>query len=500
MKLNLWMIANRLSALEPELYIPENAPAVLQSARRAYATQCVYIYQKGRNVICDAGASGGSIVFRDMECDQIFEMVQFTFDFYREWQEMLLDAANELDYQKMISGSWMVFHNPMILLDASNTILAMSEQYGEDEVNNDWRYLCRHGHSSVGVIQYLMEEGRRHGYYLSGNARIYHFDGQDIAGNMMSAAIYYKNEILGRVNVVEKDRPLNPGDMLLLDYVVKYLSIVLGKLSEQSKNPFRFASTLTKVLKNQPVPQEELSCWKEYTRWSENEEMVMVILAFQKEERSIQDMIALRSLLQSSIPGCTAAQEEENVVFLVRNPAEDGDAVWKLVEEIAERLDLKASVSLPFHQTRQAYYAYRQAQAAVQYGILYNSGKRICNFYDYAIEYIISVGSLEEAVAACEPDIKRMWVSGEPDGGEKVGTLWVYLNNERSLIRTANALFLHRNTLVYRMKKITDTLRSDLNAVYIQDYIKISIRVLRLADLERNRSKKPVQPGPVGQL
>ena len=36
-----------------------------------------------------------------------------------------MTRANQLDYQKMIIGSWRVFHNPMILLDASNTILAM---------------------------------------------------------------------------------------------------------------------------------------------------------------------------------------------------------------------------------------------------------------------------------------------------------------------------------------------------------------------------------------
>ncbi len=48
MKLNLWMIANRLSALEPELHISGNAPAVLSSARRAYATNCVHVYQKER--------------------------------------------------------------------------------------------------------------------------------------------------------------------------------------------------------------------------------------------------------------------------------------------------------------------------------------------------------------------------------------------------------------------------------------------------------------------
>ena len=423
---------------------------------------------------------GGYIVFRDMECDQIFEMVQFTFDFYREWQEMVFEAAERLDYQKIISGSWRVFHNPMILLDASNNILAMSEQYTEDEVNNDWRYLCRYGHSSVQVIQYLMEEGRRHGYYLSGHARIYHFDGRDIDGNMMSAAIYYENEIYGRVNVVEKDRPLNPGDILLLDYIVKYLSHVLGKLSEQSQNPFRFAPALTKMLRNQPVTEAEFLCWKEYTQWTEKDEILVVVLAFQKKECSIQDIISVRNLLQSSIPHCIATQEDRKVVFAVKNPLSQNETVWQVVREIAERMDLKAGVSLPFEDIGNVYYAYRQALAAVSYGTLFGSEKSICNFYDYAIEYIIAVDNLQEAVAACEPDIKRMWVPGEKNGGEKIDTLRVYLNNERSLIHTANELFLHRNTLVYRLKKITESLRSDLNEVYTQDYMKLSIRVLRL--------------------
>lgn len=489
MKLNLWMIANRLSALEPELHIPEDAPAILQSARRAYATQCVYIYQRDRNVICDAGASGGYLVFRNMNCDQIFEMVQFTFDFYREWQEMLIEAAENLDYQKIMGQSWMVFHNPMILLDASNNILAMSEQYGEDEVNDDWRYLCQHGHSSVQVIQYLMEEGRRHGYYMSGRARIYHFDRGGINANMMSAAIYYNNEICGRINVVEKERTLNPGDTILLDYIVKYLSMVLGKLSEQSKNPFLFAPAFTKMVRNQPVTEAEFLCWKEYTQWSDGDEMVIVVLAFQNKEYSIHDVISVRNLLQSNIPHCIATQEERNVVFAMKPPEEE-EAGWKVVQEIVNSMKLKAGFSLPFSQINKIFYSYRQALAAIRYGTLFGSGEAVYNFYDYAVDYMISAGNLEEAVFACQPDIKKMWISGELDGGEKIDTLRVYLNHERSLIHTANELFLHRNTLVYRIKKITEALKADLNDVYTQDYMKLSIRVLRLATLEERQRKK----------
>ena len=41
MRLSMWMIANRLSSLDLELDIRSSAPAVLKSARRVYATNCV---------------------------------------------------------------------------------------------------------------------------------------------------------------------------------------------------------------------------------------------------------------------------------------------------------------------------------------------------------------------------------------------------------------------------------------------------------------------------
>ena len=57
MKLNLWMIANRLYQMEPKLYIPEDAPINLQSARLSVVPNCVFVYQKGKDV--------GQILWKD---------------------------------------------------------------------------------------------------------------------------------------------------------------------------------------------------------------------------------------------------------------------------------------------------------------------------------------------------------------------------------------------------------------------------------------------------
>ena len=43
MKLSMWMIANRLEYMNPELHIREDARRTLRSAHRTYATNCVHV-------------------------------------------------------------------------------------------------------------------------------------------------------------------------------------------------------------------------------------------------------------------------------------------------------------------------------------------------------------------------------------------------------------------------------------------------------------------------
>lgn len=124
MKLNLWMIANRLYQMEPKLYIPEDAPINLQSARLSVVPNCVFVYQKGKDVICDAGKEGGYIIFSGEDYRQIYNLVQDTFDFYQNWEQILQQARVKLDYKMIMEKSWMIFHNPTVKDVAIAAIMA----------------------------------------------------------------------------------------------------------------------------------------------------------------------------------------------------------------------------------------------------------------------------------------------------------------------------------------------------------------------------------------
>lgn len=70
-------------------------------------------------------------------------------------------------------------------------------------------------------------------------------------------------------------------------------------------------------------------------------------------------------------------------------------------------------------------------------------------------------------------------------GGEQFQTLKAYLENERSVSKTADALFTHRNTVIYRLKKIEEALGQSLDDPKIREYARASIHVLELCQRKR---------------
>ncbi len=127
----------------------------------------------------------------------------------------------------------------------------------------------------------------------------------------------------------------------------------------------------------------------------------------------------------------------------------------------------------PFNKEDQALYAFNSSQS-------YNPSSCLINFYDYAMDYIIESSFSINILYACHPDVLNLWQIDERSSGNKIDTLYSYLTNERSITNTAQEMYLHRNTLIYRIKKIIDLLEYDINDVYTRDYIILSIKVLKL--------------------
>ena len=239
MKLSMWMIANQLISLDPVLEISPKAPAILNSARLAYATNCVYIFQEGRYVVCNG--EGDLIKIPDMEINRVFELVQSIFDTYEDWTENLQRYLQWMDYQKFMDEACKLFKNPMVLLDANNKMLGMTRRYGRDSIDREWAYLWDYGFSSLNAIAFMAQKHKEYPFATHGQLSYRWGKNEMLNYAGMSNCLYFNNICCGRVNLLAKERDLNPGDSQLLAYISTLLEPYLGQMyyanAARSANP-----------------------------------------------------------------------------------------------------------------------------------------------------------------------------------------------------------------------------------------------------------------------
>ncbi len=102
--------------------------------------------------------------------------------------------------------------------------------------------------------------------------------------------------------------------------------------------------------------------------------------------------------------------------------------------------------------------------------------------------YIFSIlMSCTSNIEIIHPAITDLSKYDEEHGSEYLRTLWSYLRHERNLVRTAEDLGLHRNSLVYRVQRISKLIPDvDLDDPETRDHLMVSYRVNGL----RNRTEK----------
>ncbi|MFZ7121203.1 MAG: PucR family transcriptional regulator [Eubacteriaceae bacterium] len=473
MKLSMWMIVNRLNDYEIEIDIKKNAEPLLKSVRLIPVEHCVYLKQKDNNVICIG--ENDKIILHNMDIQNAFEIVADVFDFYDDWDCKMREYAEKFNYEIMINMCWTIFNNPIFFAGNNKKVLAISEQYGLDDVNDEWRYIRSYGYVSIESIQKSLDITPS--YYKS---HICRHNSPKILDYITSPVIY-DNIACGRIVVIEKDRKINVGDEQLVNHLALIIAPSMQRLNSNQK-ALSGHNTLFKLLKNYWVSIDEIDMFLKYQNWTNNDILRVCVLTPKPEYTLIDNIL---SLVQEN---CLKLLPEypivifQNQVIIVFN--ESIVPYLKAVKHLKSSIIQKyvfTSMSLPFTELRYIKFYWQQAISVVKYGKIYKQKAHFFDFYDYALDYIIDSGIEEETIFACHPDIMEM----HKNNPNSIITITAYLNNKCSLLHTANELFIHRNTLVYRIKKIIDELRYNINDSYTRDYMSLSIRILSLYERKK---------------
>lgn len=174
----------------------------------------------------------------------------------------------------------------------------------------------------------------------------------------------------------------------------------------------------------------------------------------------------LATLAHNTLPGCTAFLYKNSVFALVESAAElrDMDAFLAPILPTLRQYNLSLGVSNEFANVLTLREAGYQARKALQLGEAIHPDN-LCYYYqDYSLHYIMELALRNESMSAfCPPPLKKLLAYGQENGSELLDTLRVYLRCGRSKSETAKQMFVHVNTVKYRIAQIQEITGLELN-------------------------------------
>ena len=138
-------------------------------------------------------------------------------------------------------------------------------------------------------------------------------------------------------------------------------------------------------------------------------------------------------------------------VFLFLHRERDGD----IFSELAEEFQLKILISAPIDDLFTLPQLYRTAREALE--LMKDArfhGEAVCSAQQLRTPLLLK--NLEGRGDLVSPELRRLAVHDREKGTQYCETLYHYLTCCHSLIKTSNALYTHRNTVLYRIRRLQE--------------------------------------------
>jgi hypothetical protein len=189
----------------------------------------------------------------------------------------------------------------------------------------------------------------------------------------------------------------------------------------------------------------------------------------------------IRSLFDSRFPNTKTLMYKGNIIVILsmsvsRFPPEGG--ILEDAAEICENNDLYAGLSNCFQNIAQIAEYYKQALRAVELGVCAVNKPSLFIYEDYYLEHIKSIFIQKESPETfCHPKMKFLSDYDKKRNSELAYTLYMYLVHERNIATTAAAMHMHRNSLVYRIKRINTLIGDNFESSRERLYLILSYEI-----------------------
>ncbi|MBQ6454514.1 MAG: helix-turn-helix domain-containing protein [Eggerthellaceae bacterium] len=418
-------------------------------------------------------------VARDADFYRTFNVLQCIFDEYDAWENNLRDIVERHDdIEKLLTASEQVFDNPLYVIDGDFMVLGTSSKAATLSSNpaagsSDGRSL------SLGAFDQFLEV-----YDLSMSEKeplvLTLLDQTTLNFNLFEADVY-----AGCLTVHYTGRPYRPSDKPLIRVLGKH---VLESMQQLAAHAPEGIGSLRQALQAL-VEERPLDALERDVIDAANSGRRFVCLRLKLSNQLEQLPLGyVRNAIEGTFPNCVVFEYHHNsIVAMVDIDALGNDdyreSITKGIEPFTGSMEMNAGVSNPFDDLRAARYLFFQANHALDIGLLFDPGKGLYFFEDYALRQLVMNSVSNMRLELLFPEgLRKLIAHDKASPTSYVETLRTYLENNLSIAKTANELYVHRSTLMERLSRIKRELDLDFEDPDEQLRLRILLQAMQARD------------------
>ena len=211
-----------------------------------------------------------------------------------------------------------------------------------------------------------------------------------------------------------------------------------------------------------------------------------------KNEKDVNALETVRSLFTGRVKDFITAVDEKNIIVVREvKPGETQDDLEKTAQVMVDMLNTEAmsqvhvAYGTVVNELKEVSRSYKEAKMALDGGKIFLSNKNVVAYAKLGIGRLI----YQLPIPLCRMFIKEIFDGKSPDefDDETLTTINKFFENSLNVSETSRQLYIHRNTLVYRLDKLQKSTGLDLRVFEDAITFKIALMVVKYMNyMEKN--------------
>ena len=255
------------------------------------------------------------------------------------------------------------------------------------------------------------------------------------------------------------------GQDKMAEKMSKLLAVSLGNIKNLYDEKYDKGSFIKNIVLDNILPSDIYIKAKELHFNTEDPRIVFLIKFFGKTDMMPFEM--LQNMFPDKSKDYVISVGEQDIVLVKElKPGTDIKDIEKMATNIADTLSTEfytkvaIGISTIVDNLKDLAKAYQEAQVALEVGKVFETEKNIVSYENLGIGRLI----YQLPTTLCEMFLQEVFKKGNLESldRETLMTIQCFFENNLNVSETSRKLFVHRNTLVYRLEKIRKITGLDL--------------------------------------